>query len=418
MKTDAVISTNEIDFVLKALEVEQRIDGRKPFEFRPLSFKFYKDGTAEVQLGKTRVVAVVTAELVPPFPDRPSEGTFALNVEFSPMASPSFEAGRPGEDAVELARALERGLKDSGAVDLEALVVLSGRAVWALRTDVHVVDNGGGLAGAASLAALAGLVSFRRPEVTVAPDTGAVTVHPAEVREPLALTLHHLPIAVEYALFGPSGHMVAVDPTLQEEAAAGGSVTVTINQHRELCAVHKAGGVAVPTAQLLRCLRVAAQQSAMLLEQLKKAESAYRQAALQGRIRRKRPLGENSVHLGEAQPIPPAAAARAAAVGEAGGSSEEEDESEDEEEGDADEDGGMADGGGQDDAWDKVEPEVDLAAAGGAFPFPGPLARAKGGGGGTRRAAAADETEDAEDEFERVANTLLAGRRKKPASRG
>ena len=36
-----------------------------------------------------------------------------------------------------LARALERGLKDSGAVDLEALVVLAGRSVWALRLDVH-----------------------------------------------------------------------------------------------------------------------------------------------------------------------------------------------------------------------------------------------------------------------------------------
>lgn len=38
-----------------------------------------------------------------------------------------------------------------GAVDLEALTVLAGRAVWAVRLDVHVIDHSGSLAGAASL---------------------------------------------------------------------------------------------------------------------------------------------------------------------------------------------------------------------------------------------------------------------------
>lgn len=45
------------------------------------------------------------------------------------MASASFAAGRPGEGAVELARLVERCLRGSGALDLEALVVLPGRKV-------------------------------------------------------------------------------------------------------------------------------------------------------------------------------------------------------------------------------------------------------------------------------------------------
>jgi exosome complex component RRP45 len=52
--------------------------------------------------------------------DRPSEGLFALFAEFSPMASPSFEPGRPNEAAVELSRILERGLKQSGACPLHS----------------------------------------------------------------------------------------------------------------------------------------------------------------------------------------------------------------------------------------------------------------------------------------------------------
>jgi exosome complex RNA-binding protein Rrp42 (RNase PH superfamily) len=51
-----------------------------------------------------------------PFRDRPSEGVFMVNVELGAMASPAFEAGgRPDDAAVELARVLERGLKQSGA---------------------------------------------------------------------------------------------------------------------------------------------------------------------------------------------------------------------------------------------------------------------------------------------------------------
>ena len=47
-------------------------------------------------MGDTRVMTVVTAALEPPFPDRPNEGSLRINVELSPMASPNFEAGRPG----------------------------------------------------------------------------------------------------------------------------------------------------------------------------------------------------------------------------------------------------------------------------------------------------------------------------------
>ena len=60
---------------------------------------------------------------------RPNEGSLRFNVEFSPMASPNFEPGRPTENANELARLIERGLRETKAVDLEALCVLAGRKV-------------------------------------------------------------------------------------------------------------------------------------------------------------------------------------------------------------------------------------------------------------------------------------------------
>jgi len=70
-----------------------------------------EDGSSEVQLGETHVLGYVTAQLVQPYRDRPNEGTLAIFTEFSPMADPAFEPGRPGESAIELGRVIDRGLR-------------------------------------------------------------------------------------------------------------------------------------------------------------------------------------------------------------------------------------------------------------------------------------------------------------------
>ncbi len=73
---------------------------------------------------------------------------------------------------------------------------------------MHVLDNGGNLADACMLCALAALMAFRRPDTQVAAggagaDDGRarVTVLSPSVREPVPLSLHHLPLAVSFALF-------------------------------------------------------------------------------------------------------------------------------------------------------------------------------------------------------------------------
>lgn len=73
------ISNNERAFILAALQADQRIDGRGPFDLRPLSINFVGgSGPVEVRLGQTRVLAVVGAELGAPWPDRPNEGSLQV----------------------------------------------------------------------------------------------------------------------------------------------------------------------------------------------------------------------------------------------------------------------------------------------------------------------------------------------------
>ncbi|KAI7842022.1 hypothetical protein COHA_004223 [Chlorella ohadii] len=285
---DAALSNNERDFILKALKEGQRIDGRAPFELRPARFQFaLDDSSCTVLLGRTRVMAVVTATLDAPYADRHAEGSLRFNVEFSPMASPAFEPGRPGEDAIEVARLVERGMRESRAVDLESLVVLAGRKVWHLRVDLHVLDHQGNLIDACGLAALAALMAFRRPDVTVGggDDGQAITVHSPEVREPRPLSLHHLPLPITFALW-EDGELMVVDPSLKEEAAAAGRFTVTQNAFGELCALQKVDGCGLTPPQLMRCVRMATQKVEELTGLIRKALEAHEVARVQARIRR------------------------------------------------------------------------------------------------------------------------------------
>ena len=67
---------------------------------------------------------------------RPNEGRLQIEVQPHPMGSPNVESSRPSELFTELARLVERGLRETKAVDLEALCVLAGRKVCELLSAV------------------------------------------------------------------------------------------------------------------------------------------------------------------------------------------------------------------------------------------------------------------------------------------
>ncbi|MBA0830030.1 hypothetical protein Goarm_014584 [Gossypium armourianum] len=240
------LTVNDKNFIKTALLSEIRIDGRKPFEYRKISIK--EDGSSEVQLGQTRVMGMVTAQLVQPYRDRPKEGILSIFTEFSPMADPSFEPGRPGELAVELGRIVDRGLRESRAVDTESLCILAGKFVWAIRIDLHILDNGGNLVDAANIAALAALLTFRRPECSLGGEDGQeVIVHPPEV----------------------------IDPTHNEEAVMGGRMTTTVNANGDICAIQKSGGEGVPRRVIMQCLQLATSKAASITKQIKDAVEVF-----------------------------------------------------------------------------------------------------------------------------------------------
>lgn len=276
----------------QALNDGLRTDLRSPCEHREPRIEVHSDGVVEVSLGSTLVLALVSGELSAPLPERGTEGRLTVVVEVTSMVSPDAESSsRQSESATVLGRVIERSLKQSHAVDLESLVLQAGRFVWEIRVEVRVLADDGNVAGAASLATLAALLTFRRPEVTFSAETGRATKHATATREALPLSLHHLPVAVSFALFGAGDQdVIAMDPSATEEEAAGGALSVFVNAHGEVCAIQKIGGCATSAAELQRCVRLAVKEATRLTTLLRVAADAHTASRLAARVRRKRTL--------------------------------------------------------------------------------------------------------------------------------
>ncbi|HID41892.1 MAG TPA: exosome complex protein Rrp42, partial [Pyrodictium sp.] len=108
-----------------------RLDGRRLDEVRNIEivpgYIERAEGSALVKLGQTVVLAGIKTDIVAPFPDTPNEGVLVVHAEFVPLASPTFEPGPPDENAIELARVIDRSLREIKAVALYKLVLEPGK---------------------------------------------------------------------------------------------------------------------------------------------------------------------------------------------------------------------------------------------------------------------------------------------------
>lgn len=268
---EPILSTCEKSFILKALAENPslRLDGRSVDEFRPVKIHFGSDwGCCLVTYGETKVLVQVSCEVQQPKPTRPNEGLLLLYVELSPMGAPHFEAGRQSDLAVQLNRLLEKCIKDSRCVDLESLCITAEEKVWAVRVDINILNHEGNLIDAASVAALAALSHFRRPDVTT---TGEQTIiHDPAERDPIPITLHHHPVCISYAIFDKGSYVVA-DPTAIEERVSEGQIVFGVNAYRELCGLHLGGNAPITMEMVLQYASRAERRALALVNQIKSA---------------------------------------------------------------------------------------------------------------------------------------------------
>ena len=246
-----IMSEIKRDHMMKLIAEGKRLDGRSVTDVRDIQIVTdvieSADGSARIKMGKTEVIAGVKIIPGTPFPDTPNIGVLTTGAELIPMAHPTFESGPPGEDAIELARVVDRGIRESGMVDVEALCIVPGEEVWMCFVDIYALDYDGNLFDAANLAAVCALKSATIPGEQ----------YRKGENKPLPITC--TPISITEVKIG---NTLIVDPNFDEEQISTARLTVTTDDVGNFRAMQKGGRGSITLDELSLCLDRAVEKGA------------------------------------------------------------------------------------------------------------------------------------------------------------
>ncbi|BDC19316.1 exosome complex protein Rrp42 [Acidianus sp. HS-5] len=253
--------------ILASLDRGIRTDGRKFNEYRQLSITLgyarKADGSALVKLGDTTVLAGVKVEPEEPFEDTPNQGNLVVNVELLPLAYETFEAGPPDENAIELSRVVDRSLRDSKSIDLTKLVIETGKKIWTIWVDIYVLDYGGNILDACTLAAVSALYDAKLPKVVKEGDEIKIVKEEKGDKLPMNFPV----VTVSVAKIGK--HLV-VDPDLDEEGIMDAKISLSYTPEGRIVGIQKTGIGTFTLAEIDNVETLARSVSQNLLEELKK----------------------------------------------------------------------------------------------------------------------------------------------------
>lgn len=228
----------------------KRIDGRGFDDIRQIKIDTdvisKAEGSAEAWLGESRILAGVKISAGKPFPDTPDEGVIITSAELSPIASPTFELGPPGEQAIELARVVDRGIRHSDFIQRKNLCIKSGEHVYLLMVDLYVLADQGNLIDTGTLAAVAALIKTKIPKVEVTEDGEAKMLEDTNLLEmgspPLSVTLAKIE------------NSIIADPSLEEERVMETRLTISIDGDDTVTSMQKYGATPLTRQEISDCV--------------------------------------------------------------------------------------------------------------------------------------------------------------------
>ncbi|UZE91775.1 MAG: exosome complex protein Rrp42 [Methanosarcinales archaeon] len=248
--SDNIVAEIKKEYIYDLAKRDERVDGRALDQYRNISIETgiisKAEGSARVQIGDTQVLVGVKIQPGEPFSDTPDKGVIITNAELIPLASPTFESGPPREGAIELARVVDRGIRESGAIDLAKLCIEEGVKVWMVFIDVHVLDHDGNLIDAAALGAIAALLNAKLPNERY------------DMGKDVQLLVEDVPVAVTVAEIGGK---LLVDPCLEEGQITPTKLTIIFNKDDAVAGMQKSGTGMLTSEQVYQAIEMASKKS-------------------------------------------------------------------------------------------------------------------------------------------------------------
>ncbi len=275
---DYIIPKLKAETIASLVKRGTRLDGRGLHDIRQVeiipNYLPKADGSALVKLGNTQVLVGVKLEVGTPYPDTPDQGVIIVSAEFVPMASPVFEPGPPDENAIELARVIDRSIRELGAIDLSKLVLIPGKKVWVVWIDIYVLDHDGNLVDASSIATLAALLTAKIPKAVISEEDEQIVVDKTTHVAQLPLLRKVVTVTV-----GKLGKALIVDPDLEEESVLDTKIIFAISEDGRIAGIQKSGPSSITKDEVMRATDIAIKKGQELIKIIEQAvETAVKQA--------------------------------------------------------------------------------------------------------------------------------------------
>src|SRR3989344_8400586 len=212
--------------IITLLKEGKRLDGRKPFELRDIDIEtrvsINAEGTSRVKIGKTEVIVGVKMDVQEPYPDHEDQGIMITSMEFSAASGERHESGPPQMDSIEVARVVDRGIRESGFINWKKLCIKEREKVWSIAIDIYCINDDGNVLDASALGSVVALMTAKFPvydKENEAIKFGEFTEEPLPLTEniPFSMTFHKI------------GGGIILDPTREEEDASEARLTLAIS---------------------------------------------------------------------------------------------------------------------------------------------------------------------------------------------
>lgn len=213
------------------IEKGKRLDKRKLLEYRPIKIEVgvskNAEGSARVKIGDTDVIAGVKIDVGEPYPDQEDEGTLVTTVELLPISSSRFEDGPPSIEAIEIARVIDRGIRESGFIEWKKLCIKKGEKVYRIFIDIYPINYDGNIIDAGFIASVAALLNAKIPRY----DEKEEKIKYGELTNKKLPLSKNIPIMIT---FFKIGNNIFIDPTLEEQDASDARLSIALTKNKKI----------------------------------------------------------------------------------------------------------------------------------------------------------------------------------------
>ncbi|XP_005110826.1 exosome complex exonuclease RRP42 [Aplysia californica] len=270
---DVNLSEAEKTFILHSVQDNFRDDGRSCEDFRHMEIETglisNTNGSARVRLASTDVLVGVKVQLSPVDPENPEVGRMEFFLDCSANATPEFE-GRGGEElASEITALLTRAYGCPSTMDYPSLCVLPGQQCWLLYVDILLLECGGNLFDAMSLAVKAALFNTKVPNVTMTKDEGGIELDVSD--DPYDFKRLDVTGAPLVVTVNKIGHFHVVDASEKEEACSLARIMLGVTQTGTITAMKKEGSGSLDADSISDMMESAKKVGVLLNKSLLKA---------------------------------------------------------------------------------------------------------------------------------------------------